>query len=80
MTLILIVVCVFLLDCSVCALKNVFFPTDTDVFQELERDQVYKELFKKAAVSESRQRFERYSDRLVDARNGLDIPLKVLQR
>ncbi len=80
MTLVLIVACVSLLEFSVCALRKAFFPTDTDVFQELERDQAYKELFEEAAVSESRQRFKRYSDRLVDERNGLDIPLKVLQR
>lgn len=56
------------------------FPTDTDVFQELERDQAYKERFEAAAVLESRQRWERYSDELVDARKGSDIQLTVLRR
>ena len=80
MTLVFIVVCVYVLEFSVGAFRKAFFPTDTDVFQELERDQAYKERFEEAAVPESRQSWKRYSDRLVDARNGPDIELKVLRR
>jgi phospholipid-translocating ATPase len=77
MTLIFIVACVYVLEFSVAAFRKTFFPTDTDVFQELERDQAYKERFEAAAV---RHGWERYSDELVDARKGSDIQLTVLRR
>ena len=80
MTLIFIVACVYVLEFSVGAFRKTFFPTDTDVFQELEREQAYKERFEAAAVPESRHGWERYSDELVDARKGSDIQLTVLRR
>lgn len=80
MTLIFIVVCVYVLEFSVEAFRKSFSPTDTDVFQELERDQAYKERFEEAALLESRQSWERHSDRPADARKGSDIQLQVLRR
>jgi phospholipid-translocating ATPase len=80
MTLIFIVTCVYVLEFSVAAFRKTFFPTDTDVFQELERYQAYKERFEAAAVPEARHGWERYSDELVDARKGSDIHLTVLRR
>lgn len=78
MTLVFIVVCVYLLEFSVSAFRKSFFPTDTDVFQELEQDQVYKKRFEEAAVPESRHVWRRYSDRLVNARNESDVQLEDL--
>ncbi|RDL32683.1 uncharacterized protein BP5553_09139 [Venustampulla echinocandica] len=60
MTLVFIVACVYILEFSVSAFRKAFLPTDTDVFQELERDQAYKEPFEAAAVPGSRQRWEIY--------------------
>jgi phospholipid-translocating ATPase len=79
-TLVFIVVCVYVLEFSVGAFRKAFSPTDTDIFQELERDQAYKERFEAAAGFESRQGWERYSGELVDAKNGSDIQLTVLRR
>ena len=78
MTLVFIVVCVYLLEFSVSAFRKSLFPTDTDVFQELEQNQVYKKRFEEAAVPESRQVWRRCSDRLVNARNESDIQLEDL--
>ena len=49
MTLLFIVVCVYLLEVSVGAFRRAVFPTDTDHFQELEKDLAYKERFEEAA-------------------------------
>lgn len=38
LTLIFIIVCVYTYELSISALRKAFFPTDTDVFQELEQD------------------------------------------
>ncbi|KAL9624254.1 MAG: hypothetical protein Q9160_001501 [Pyrenula sp. 1 TL-2023] len=50
MTLILIIICVYMLEFSVSAFRKRLFPTDTDVFQELEQDKACKERFEEAGI------------------------------
>lgn len=69
------VVFVYVIELSVGTFRKAPFPTDTDVFQGLEQDQVYKEWFEEATVSESRENRKGYRDRLVYERNRLDIQL-----
>jgi len=53
-----------------------FFPTGTDVYQELGQDPAHKIWFEEAVVSGSRQRGMRYFDGLIDEENGSDIQLE----
>lgn len=77
--LVFIVICVYILELSVVALRKAFFPTDTDVFQELERHPAFIESFHAATMPEPRQIWESYSDRLVDE-NSSDIQLSKIRR
>lgn len=52
MTLILIVVCTVWLEFGVRSLKAAYFPTDVDVFQDLERDLQIRKRFEEAAAME----------------------------
>lgn len=78
MTLTFIIVCVYVLEVSVSACRKALFPTDTDVFQELEHELAHKEWFEAAAAAGSRNSWNRYTDEPVLARNGKDIPLQEL--
>ncbi len=81
MTLTFIVICVYVLEVSVSACRKALFPTDTDVFQELEHDMAHKEWFQAAATAAaSRKNLNRYTDERVVARNGVDIPMQDLSK
>ena len=66
LTLVFIVVCVYLLECGVSGFRKALFPTDTDVFQELENGTALREESERttgaAATSRSRRSESRYSD------------------
>lgn len=64
LTLIFIVVCVYMYELSISALRKAFFPTDTDVFQELEQDKAFMARYDGRAATELREEWfaDRYSD------------------
>ncbi|KAI9692301.1 MAG: hypothetical protein M1822_006532 [Bathelium mastoideum] len=78
MTLIFIIICVYVFEFSVSAFRIALFPTDTDVYQQLEHDKTHKEWFERAAALESRKRRNGYSNGLVIGEIGAAIPLENL--
>jgi phospholipid-translocating ATPase len=58
-TLFMIVFCIGILEISVSAFRKRFFPTDADVFQELEHDPKLKERFEEAAAPDLQQGWNR---------------------
>jgi phospholipid-translocating ATPase len=83
LTLVFIVICVYLLECGVSGCRKALFPTDTDVFQELEYETALREDFERttaaAATSRSRRTESRYSDELGGRMNEVDIALHEFQ-
>lgn len=68
LTLVFIIVCVYMYELSISALRKAFFPTDTDVFQELEQDKTFMERYNGAGAGSAVTALEegwisdRYSD------------------
>ncbi|KAI9711316.1 MAG: hypothetical protein M1820_002303 [Bogoriella megaspora] len=80
MSLIFIVVCVYVLEIGVSALRTAFFPTDTDIFQQLEHDEAYNQEFIEAAAFKSGERLTKYNDEPIDAQTEEVIPLQDFHR
>lgn len=65
-TLIFIIICVYMYEFSISALRKAFFPTDTDVFQELEQDKAFMARCNGTTALESQWISNRYSNEPVD--------------
>ncbi|OKL60853.1 hypothetical protein UA08_03203 [Talaromyces atroroseus] len=66
LTLIFIIICVYMYELSISALRKAIFPTDTDVFQELEQDKAFMARYNRTTALESEWISNRYSDEQVD--------------
>ncbi|KAI9742662.1 MAG: hypothetical protein M1818_003803 [Claussenomyces sp. TS43310] len=62
LTLIFIIICVYMYEFSVSALRKAFFPTDTDVFQELEQDKAFMARYNGTTALEFEWISSRYND------------------
>jgi phospholipid-translocating ATPase len=63
LTLILIVLCVAVFEFGVASLRSAYFPTDTDIFQELEQDIEIRKRFEEASAMELQQGWDRGAKR-----------------
>lgn len=67
LTLIFTIICVYMYELSISALRKAFFPTDKDIFQELEQDEAFMARYDNeigTAVTELGERWitDKYSD------------------
>ncbi|RAO66316.1 uncharacterized protein BHQ10_002328 [Talaromyces amestolkiae] len=68
LTLIFIIVCVYMYELSISALRKAFFPTNTDIFQELEQDKTFMARYNGAEAGATVTALEEewFSDRYSD--------------
>jgi phospholipid-translocating ATPase len=59
LTLVLIISCIVLFELGVASLRAAWFPTDVDIFQELERDLEVRKRFEEASAMELQQGWDR---------------------
>lgn len=62
LTLIFIIISVYMYELCISALRKAFFPTDTDVFQELEQDKAFMARYNGFTALDSERISNRYSD------------------
>lgn len=79
-TLIFIVICVYLFESGVLAIRKALFPTDTDVFQELEDNKFHKVRFQEAANPESGKRWSQHGAEPMDGSIEGNMELENLTR
>ncbi|KAF2744978.1 phospholipid-translocating P-type ATPase [Sporormia fimetaria CBS 119925] len=68
LTLFLIILSVFLFELSIDSLRAIFFPTDVDVFQTLEKDPSVKRRFEEASAEELQAGWDRRTNKEVEER------------
>jgi phospholipid-translocating ATPase len=62
LTLIFIIISVYMYELCISALRKAFFPTDTDVFQELEQDKAFMARYNGFTALDTEWISNRYSD------------------